>query len=125
VVDDEKFNCDIIYGFLMILGVINRKEQTFFSYNGEQAVQQVKKAFMENDPLRFSLILMDCNMPFLDGYEATKQIRAIYTENCIDVEEQPKIIAITGHVENEYVNKAIQSGMDHVYQKPLPIEDFG
>ncbi len=45
VVDDEKFNCDIIYGFLMILGVIARKELTFFSYNGEQAVQQVKKAF--------------------------------------------------------------------------------
>jgi len=38
VVDDEKFNCDIIFGFLMILGVKNRKEMTHFAYNGEQAV---------------------------------------------------------------------------------------
>jgi len=34
-VDDERFNCDIIFGFLMILGVKNRKELTTFAYNGE------------------------------------------------------------------------------------------
>ena len=36
VCDDEKFNCDIIYSFLMILGVPNRKEICEFAYNGEQ-----------------------------------------------------------------------------------------
>jgi len=35
IVDDERFNCDIIYGFLMILGFPNRKENTHFAYNGE------------------------------------------------------------------------------------------
>jgi len=35
VVDDEKFNCEIIDGFLMILGFQRRKEQVVFSYNGE------------------------------------------------------------------------------------------
>jgi CheY-like chemotaxis protein len=34
-------------------------------------------------------------------------------------------VAITGHVENEYVQKAIDSGMDKVYPKPLPIKEFG
>ena len=35
VVDDEKFNCDIIDGFLMILGYKNRHQMTVFAYNGE------------------------------------------------------------------------------------------
>ena len=34
-------------------------------------------------------------------------------------------MAVTGHVEEEYVMKAINSGMDKVYPKPLPIKEFG
>jgi CheY-like chemotaxis protein len=49
-----------------------------FAYNGEQAVKKIKKAIEEKDPLRYTLILMDCNMPFLDGYEATKCIRKMF-----------------------------------------------
>ena len=41
IVDDEKFNVDIIYGFLMILGVKNRSEIAEFAYNGEEAVERV------------------------------------------------------------------------------------
>ena len=72
MVDDEKFNCDIIDGFLMVLGFENRQQRCEFAYNGEEAVKLVQKAIKENDPQRYSLILMDCNMPFLDGYEATR-----------------------------------------------------
>ena len=75
VCDDEKFNCDIIYGFLLILGISNRKDICEFAYNGEQALQKIQKAIKDNDPYKYSLILMDCNMPFMDGYEATKRIR--------------------------------------------------
>jgi CheY-like chemotaxis protein len=39
--------------------------------------------------------------------------------------DQPKIVAVTGHVENEYVQKALKSGMDKIYPKPLPIKEFG
>ena len=125
IVDDERFNCDIIFGFLMILGVKNRKELTTFAYNGEQAVSEILKAIEDGEPYRYSLILMDCNMPFLDGYEATKRIRKLYQNADIERAKQPKVIAITGHVENEYVKKAMSSGMDKVYQKPLPIGEFG
>ena len=71
MVDDEKFNCDIIYGFLMILGVKNRSAITEFAYNGEEALGRVQQAIYNNDPFKYSLILMDCNMPFMDGYTAT------------------------------------------------------
>ena len=50
---------------------------------------------------------MDCNMPFMDGYEATKKIRKLYSHKNIELANQPKIIAITGHIENEYVDKAL------------------
>ena len=42
IVDDEKFNSDIIYGFLMILGIKNRSEITEFAYNGEEALSKVQ-----------------------------------------------------------------------------------
>jgi len=103
----------------MILGVKNRKEMSKFAYNGEEAVKEVKKAIEEGDPFRFKLILMDCNMPFLDGYEATKKIRKMFSDEGILHDLQPKIIAVTGHVEQEYVSNAIKSGMDSVFSKPL------
>ena len=42
IVDDEKFNCDILYGFLMILGVKNRSDIVEFAYNGEEALSRIK-----------------------------------------------------------------------------------
>jgi CheY-like chemotaxis protein len=68
---------------------------------------------------------MDCNMPFLDGYEATKRIRKIFTGQGISKEMMPQIIAITGHVEKEYMKKAVECGMDKVYSKPFPAAEFG
>jgi CheY-like chemotaxis protein len=43
----------------------------------------------------------------------------------INKESQPKIVAVTGHIENEYIDRAIKSGMDKVFSKPLHIKDFG
>jgi CheY-like chemotaxis protein len=46
---------------------------------------------------------MDCNMPILDGYEATGLIRTyLHSEGL----PQPIIIAVTGHCEDSYVKKA-------------------
>ena len=68
---------------------------------------------------------MDCNMPIMDGYESTRRIRKLFNQMDISMENQPKIIAITGHVENEYIDKAIESGMNKVFSKPLNIKEFG
>jgi CheY-like chemotaxis protein len=58
----------------------------------------------------------------MDGYEAVKRVRTILNNH----DKSPVyIIAVTGHVEKEYITKAEKSGMDIVYPKPLPIIDLG
>ena len=52
----------------------------------------------------YHLILMDSNMPILDGNEATKQIRQFLYSKSLD---QPIIIAVTGHSENSYIERAL------------------
>jgi CheY-like chemotaxis protein len=59
---------------------------------------------------------MDCNMPFMDGYEATKDIREHLKSLNID---QPIIIGVTGHTEPEYIKKCLESGMNQVFSKPV------
>ena len=112
VVDDEKFNCDIFYSFLMLLGCRDRKEMCDFAYSGVDAVEAVKAGIENGEPEKYSVIFMDSSMPFMDGYTATKKIRKLF--DSIQA-PQPKIVAITGHVEPEYVQKALESGMDNVY----------
>lgn len=84
IVDDEKTNCDIIYGLLMILGITNRAEISKFAFNGEQAVDEIKRTFDEGNPYLYKLILMDCNMPFMDGYKATQLIRKMFKDSGIE-----------------------------------------
>jgi CheY-like chemotaxis protein len=55
-------------------------------------------------------------MPIMDGYEATHKIRQYLFDLGI---QQPMIVAITGHVEEQYVERAISCGMNQVLSKPI------
>ena len=91
------------------------------AYNGRQALEAVKKNVAQNNGkfCNYNLILIDCNMPFMDGYEATTAIRDyLYKMNL----EQPIITAVTGHVEDNNVNKGLACGMNQIISKPINFE---
>jgi len=123
VVDDEPFNIEAVKGLLRVLKFDSVKHVDY-GYNGEEAVEFISRAINDGDMDRYGLIITDCSMPFLDGYEATKWIRAMLKLARGDEEESKdpeplKIVAVTGHVEPEYISKAKQSGMDEVFGKPM------
>ena len=73
--------------------------------NGEAAVHACQAH-------RYGLVLMDCRMPVLNGFEATKQIRALCTP-------QPIIIALTANCTEAAKEQCFESGMDHYVSKPV------
>ena len=70
------------------------------------------------DPRRYNMIFMDVQMPEMDGYEATRRIRAFEAEG-----PRIPIIAMTANVFKEDVDKCLAAGMDGHVGKPLNLED--
>lgn len=80
--------------------------------NGEVAVQRV----MEH---AFDVVLMDCHMPILDGYEATARIRQFYSEN--PERTPPRIIALTANATAGEKERCLAAGMDDYLMKPIDL----
>ena len=55
-------------------------------------------------------------MPVMNGYEAASEIRDFYHQNKVT---QPMIVACTGHVEEEFIEKAWQHDIDEIMPKPI------
>ena len=100
--EDNKTNQEIIVGLLENSGInIN------IANNGEEAVTLFKTDSYE-------LILMDLQMPIMDGYEATKIIR--------NINKEIPIIALTANAMKEDVEKTKAVGMNKHLNKPIDIE---
>ncbi|NET32979.1 MAG: response regulator [Cyanothece sp. SIO1E1] len=83
--------------------------------NGKEVLQQMQK-----NP--YDLILMDCQMPVLDGYATTQEIRRHYggLGNTITAEvRRPVVIAMTANAMKEDKERCLASGMDDYLSKPV------
>ena len=83
--------------------------------NGQIAVNLVKDAFIEKSIPPIDLILMDGQMPIMDGYEATSAIRSL---PCEEVRKLP-IVAMTANTYAEDKQRAYGAGMDAHLSKPI------
>ena len=84
--------------------------------NGLQAADKYKQS-----PDAYDVILMDCEMPEMNGYQATKEIR--YHEQQKRLRAIP-IFALTAHVLPEYEKRCYDSGMNRVIGKPIDIKSL-
>lgn len=109
VVEDNPFNQKILKKQLEKLGL-----NCDIAINGEEGV-----SFWLNG--NYSLILTDCNMPVVDGYEMAKKIRILERENKL---KQIPIVAITGASTRDDKEKCIMSGMSDYLLKPVKLVDI-
>ncbi|CCQ11251.1 putative two-component hybrid sensor and regulator [Pseudoalteromonas luteoviolacea B = ATCC 29581] len=106
VVDDTPVNQLVVSKMLASLNT-----EIAFAANGEEAINKLLEA--ENTP--FDLILMDCLMPVMDGYEATKQIRAGRVPQSQDI----TIVAMTANAMSGDKEKCLAVGMNDYVSKPI------
>ncbi|MBP8054100.1 MAG: response regulator, partial [Burkholderiaceae bacterium] len=106
VVEDNRTSQTIAQGMLHMLGY-----KTEVVANGRMAVLAFKR-----EP--WDLILMDCNMPEMDGYEATTAIRALEGT----AGKRVPIVAMTANTQAADVAKCLSAGMDDHLSKPLTLE---
>lgn len=108
VIDDDETNRLVIVKMLSRLGI-----QSTTSENGHVALEYIQKGE------KFDFILMDLQMPVMDGYTTTKKIRDWEVEN-----NQPKqiIIAFTADAFLETKNKCLDLDMDDVLTKPVTFD---
>jgi signal transduction histidine kinase/HPt (histidine-containing phosphotransfer) domain-containing protein/FixJ family two-component response regulator len=108
--EDNETNRDVMREQLALLGYACE-----MGHDGLQALQMWK-----NQPTRYALLLTDCHMPHMDGFELTEAIRA-----CEPAGTRLPIIAITANAMQGEVERCRARGMDDYLSKPLRLNELG
>ncbi len=104
--EDTLVNAEIVSE---LLDIVNMK--TDHAENGKEAVEMFRKSAVGT----YCAILMDVQMPVMDGYEATREIRNLQHPEASTI----PIFALTANTFQEDVDKALQAGMNGHIAKPL------
>jgi CheY-like chemotaxis protein len=105
--EDSLVNMKIVLWFLRKLGY-----HSDVVFNGIEAIDAMKRR-------SYDVILMDAEMPEMDGRQATKLIRKDFPSN-----QQPHIIAMTANAKPSDREELLSLGMDDYITKPLKMEDM-
>ena len=112
VVDDDMINIMVHSQYLK---KFNLKYDSAF--NGKEAINKI----LENSLNRcyYNIILMDCNMPVMDGFQAAEEIQQLVKQKQIPHLE---IIAVTANASIKAIDHCKNSGMNHFLEKPVSID---
>lgn len=109
IAEDNHLSQKVIRGMLAKLGV-----QATVVANGREVVEEVSR----ND---YDMVLMDCDMPFMDGYAATQAIRE--WEKFTGRRTIP-ILALTAHILDEHKERSRAAGMNEHLSKPIELSEL-
>jgi CheY-like chemotaxis protein len=76
------------------------------------------------NPHKYEMIFIDIQMPEMDGYDATRRIRAFEAELRSTLRKQIPIVAMTANVFKEDIKKCLAAGMNSHVGKPLDFEEI-
>ena len=111
LVEDNELNSEIAAEILSQYGF-----QVDTAKNGAEAVEKVQ----HSKPGEYDLVLMDVQMPVMNGYEATKRIRGLSDPALAKI----TILAMTANAFEEDKRKALECGMDGFLSKPIVVEEL-
>lgn len=111
VAEDNDINAEILIELLSLEGV-----NCEVAENGKLALER----FVESAVGEFDVILMDVQMPVMNGYEATKAIRALPRKDAVTI----PIIAMTANAFAEDVRDALNAGMNAHVAKPIDVREI-
>ncbi|MEM1174393.1 MAG: response regulator [Pseudomonadota bacterium] len=106
LVEDNRINQEVAKGMLSSLGV-----DTEVAGNGDEALSALERG-------AFDVVLMDCQMPVMDGYQATRAIR----EREAHTDYHQVIVALTANALPEDRERCLAAGMDDYMSKPFTVE---
>lgn len=115
LVEDSEMNREIAKDILEDYGITVEEAE-----DGDIAVEMVKSVWEKGDFEYYDFILMDIQMPRMNGYEATKAIRSIDVPENVHI----PIIAVSANAFKEDADKAIDSGMDAHIPKPIDVKQL-
>lgn len=104
VVEDNPVNQQVMKGILSKLGY-----HSFYADNGAEALKLLRQEHID-------IVFMDCQMPVMDGYEATQKIRSELGQTDLP------IIAVTANAMSTDKEKCMRAGMDDYLAKPIQID---
>ena len=110
VAEDNPINQEVIIFMLQKIGC-----DVDIATNGQEALEAVTENL-------YDIILMDCQMPKMDGYEATAAIRNLEEQE--DLRQKTPIIALTANALEGDREKCLTAGMDDYISKPCKIEEI-
>lgn len=109
LVEDNELNAEITEELLTQSGFMIES-----AVNGEQALEKIRSSV----PGYYCAVLMDIQMPVMDGYEASRRIRKLENRALANI----PIIALSANAFPEDQQKSLESGMDAHFSKPIEID---